>query len=141
MKKVTFEHEEGDVLHVVASEVADELDRAQKDQDRLLECSCEDLATASNEFSNCFATHEAASVKLSSAFREATVERPTRRPVPRYGGRATRPLNSNAKPQRSPTEKEPGALPMCTPGRKHWSTTGWEHWGIASEVRPRPHTL
>ena len=47
MKKVTFEHEEGDVLYAMASEVADELDRAQKDQDRLqdeLDCSCEDLA-------------------------------------------------------------------------------------------------
>ena len=35
MKKVTFEHEEGDVVYAVASEVADELERAQKDQDRL----------------------------------------------------------------------------------------------------------
>ena len=55
------------------SEVADELDRAQKDQDRLqdeLDCSCDDLATASREFSNCWATHEAATAKLSSAFRE-----------------------------------------------------------------------
>ena len=57
----------------MASEVADELDRAQKDQDRLqdkLDCSCEDLATASREFSNCWATQEAANAKLSSASRE-----------------------------------------------------------------------
>ena len=50
MKKVTFEHEEGDVLYVMSSEVVDEFDRAQKDQDRLQDeivCSCEDLATAS----------------------------------------------------------------------------------------------
>ena len=70
---MTIEHEEGDVLNVVASEVAEELDRAQKDQDRLqdeLECACEDLATASREFSNCRATVDAASAKLSSAFRE-----------------------------------------------------------------------
>ena len=50
VKKVTFEHAEGDVLHAVASEVADELDRVQKLQVRLqdeLDCSYEDLATAS----------------------------------------------------------------------------------------------
>ena len=57
MKKVTFEHEEENVLHAVAPEVTDELDRSQKDQDRLqdeLDCSCEDMATASREFSNCW---------------------------------------------------------------------------------------
>ena len=45
---------------------------AQKEPERLqdeLDCSCEDLATASREFSN-RATQEAASAKLSSAFRE-----------------------------------------------------------------------
>ena len=35
MKKVTSEHEEGDVLCAVATEVTDELDQAQTDQDRL----------------------------------------------------------------------------------------------------------
>ena len=30
MEKVAFQHEEGDVLNAVASEVADELERAQK---------------------------------------------------------------------------------------------------------------
>ena len=30
MKKVAFEHEEGDILQAMASEVAEELDRAQK---------------------------------------------------------------------------------------------------------------
>ena len=63
------------MFYAVASEVAEELDRAQKDQDRLqdeLECSCEDLATASKEFSNCWAAHKAASAKLSSAFREVS---------------------------------------------------------------------
>ena len=68
MKKVTFEHEEGGVLFAVASEVTDESDRAQKDQDRLqdeLDCSCEDLATVSREFPNCWATQEAANAKLS----------------------------------------------------------------------------
>ena len=35
------------------------------------------LVTASKEFSNCWATHEAASVKLSSASREVSNRRPT----------------------------------------------------------------
>ena len=56
MKKVKFEHKEGDVLHAVASEVADEQDRLQVE----LDCSCEDLATASRESSNCWAAQEAA---------------------------------------------------------------------------------
>ena len=80
MKKVTFEHEEGDVLYAVASEVAQELHRARKDQDRPqdeLDCSCEDLASASKEFSNCWATHEGASAKLSNAFREVSNRRAT----------------------------------------------------------------
>ena len=33
MKKVAFQHEEGDMF-AMASEVAEELDRAQQDQDR-----------------------------------------------------------------------------------------------------------
>ena len=52
IKKATNEHEEGDVLYAVASQVAEDLERAQKDQDRPqdeLDCSCEDLATASWE--------------------------------------------------------------------------------------------
>ena len=48
------EHEEGDVLYAAVTEVFDELERAQKDQDRLqdeLDCSCEDMATVAQEFS------------------------------------------------------------------------------------------
>ena len=80
VKKVTFEHEEGDVLYAVASEVADELERPRKDQDRLqdeLDCSYEDPAAATRDFSNCWAAQEAttaastaAAVTTSSAFRE-----------------------------------------------------------------------
>ena len=80
MKKVTFDHEEVDVLFAAASEVVEELDRAEKDQDRLqdeLECTCEDLAIVSKEFSNCWATHEAASAQLSSAFKEVSNRRAT----------------------------------------------------------------
>ena len=58
MKKVTFEHEEEDVLFAAATEVTGELERAQEDQDRLqdeLASSCEDMATAAREFSNCWA--------------------------------------------------------------------------------------
>ena len=59
------------MLFAVASEVAEELDWSQKDQERSqdeLDCSCEDLATASKVFSNCWATHEAASAYLRGAF-------------------------------------------------------------------------
>ena len=73
MKKVTSEHEGRDVFHAVASEVTDELERAQKDQDRLLvelDCSCEDIVTAARECSNCWSAQEAATLKTSSAFRE-----------------------------------------------------------------------
>ena len=79
MQKVTFEHEEGDVLYAVASEVAEELDWAHEDQDRPvdeLEWSNEDLATAFKEFSTCWATHEA-STKVSSAVREVSDRRAT----------------------------------------------------------------
>ena len=54
----------------MASEVADELERSQRDQDRLqdeLDCSCADMATAAREFSNCWAAQEATTVKTSSA--------------------------------------------------------------------------
>ena len=49
MTNVTSEHEAGDVLHAAAMEVAEELERTQKDQGRLqddLHCSCDDLAAA-----------------------------------------------------------------------------------------------
>ena len=99
---MTFGLEEGDVLTAVASEVAEELDGAWKDQDRPLdelECSCEDLATASQEFSNCWATHEAASAKLSSAFRKVSCRRPTHEAICAEARRATRPRSSTAQPR------------------------------------------
>ena len=71
MYKVTLEHDEGDVLH-------DELERARKDRDRLqdeLDCSCEDMATAAREFSNCWAAPEAATFKPSSSFRRICTRR------------------------------------------------------------------
>ena len=55
------------------TEVTDELERAQKDQDRLqdaLDCSCEDMATAAREFSICWAAQDAAIAKTSSVFKE-----------------------------------------------------------------------
>ena len=70
------------MLDAVASEVVEELDRAQKDQDRLqdaLEFTCEGMVTASKEFTNCWTPHSAAcadvnntSAKLSGAFREVS---------------------------------------------------------------------
>ena len=66
------------MLYAVASEVADELERAQKDQDRLhdeLDCSCENMATAAREFSKCWTAQEAATLKTSSALREICTRR------------------------------------------------------------------
>ena len=65
---------------VAPPKVAEEIVLAQKDHDRLkdeLECSCEDLATAYKKSSNCWATREAESAKLSSAFREFSKRRAT----------------------------------------------------------------
>ena len=70
MANVTSEHEAGDVLHAATLEVAEELERTQKDQGRLqddLDCSCDDLAAATKEFSDCWAAHEATGVKLCNA--------------------------------------------------------------------------
>ena len=70
MKKVTSEHEEGNVLYATVTEATDELEPAQTDQDRLqdeLDCSREDMATSAREFSNCWAAQEAAIAKTSSA--------------------------------------------------------------------------
>ena len=86
MKKVTLETEEGDMLYAAAYEVGEELHRAQKDQDHLqdeLEFTCEGMVTASKEFRNCWALHNAAcadfnntSSKLSGALgKSAIVER------------------------------------------------------------------
>ena len=87
MKNVAFEHEECGMLCAMASEVAEELDRAQKDQDRLQyepEFICECIVTASEEFTSkeftkCWALHSAAceivnvtSAKLNGAFREVS---------------------------------------------------------------------
>ena len=73
MANVTSEHEAEDVSHAATLEVAEELERTQKDQGNLqedLDCSCDDLAAATEEFSDCWAAHEATDVALSNAFRE-----------------------------------------------------------------------
>ena len=73
MVNVTHEQEAGDVLHVATLEVAEELERAMKDEGRLqdyLDCSSDALTTATKEFSDCWAAHEATGVKLCNASRE-----------------------------------------------------------------------
>ena len=68
MKKVTLDIEEGHMLYAVAYEVAEELDRPQKDQDSLqdeLEFTCEGVVTASMEFINCWALHNAGCANVS----------------------------------------------------------------------------
>ena len=78
IKNVTSEHEAGDVLHAAALEVAEEPERTQKDQGHPdLDCSCDDLAAATKEFSDCWAAHEATGVKLCNAFRENCNRRAT----------------------------------------------------------------
>ena len=73
MANVTNEQEAGEKLHVATLEVAEELERALKDQGRLqddLDCSSDALAAATKEFSDCWAAHEATGGKLCNAFRE-----------------------------------------------------------------------
>ena len=80
MANVTSEHEAGDAIHTAAAETAGELQRVPKDQDRLqddLDCSCDDVAAATREFSDCWAAHEATSAKLCNAFREVCNRRAT----------------------------------------------------------------
>ena len=80
MANVTSEHEAGDAIHAAASETAEELERDQKDQGRLqddLDCSSDDLAAATKDFSDCSAAHEATSAKLCNAFREVCNRRAT----------------------------------------------------------------
>ena len=75
MKKVTHETEEGDMLFAAAYETMEEVDKAQKDQDRLqdeLEATCESMVIASREFTNCWALHEVASANLNGTFREVS---------------------------------------------------------------------
>ena len=55
MTKVIGEHEERRELHATAAEVAEELDRAREEQERLqdeLEFTCEGIVTASKEFTS-----------------------------------------------------------------------------------------
>ena len=80
LANVTSEYEAGDVLHAAALEVAEELERTQKDQGRLqddLDCSCDDLGAATKEFSDCWAAHEVTGVQLRNAFREVCNRRAT----------------------------------------------------------------
>ena len=66
MANVTSEHEAGNVLHAASLEVAEEIERTQKDQGRLQD----DLDSATKEFSDFWAAHEATGVKLCNVFRE-----------------------------------------------------------------------
>ena len=69
MKKETCETEEGDILFAVACEAMEELDKTQKEQDRLhdeMEATCESMVAASKEYTNCWAI-------LNGAFRRSTI--------------------------------------------------------------------
>ena len=125
MKKVTFEREVEDALYAVASEVADELDWAQKDQDRLkdeLDCSCEDMATAARELSNSWAAQEAATAKTRGAVREICNRRASmKRSASKLGKRGKEHTIQKERPQKhkitsSPTGKEQGQSLTNMPG-------------------------
>ena len=65
--------EAGDVLHAATLEVAEEVERTLKEQGRLqddLDNSSDALTTATKDFSDCWAAHEATGVELCNAFRE-----------------------------------------------------------------------
>ena len=109
MKKVTNETE-GDMLFWVAYEAMEELDMAQKDQERLqdeMEGTRESMVIASREFTNCWALHEVASASLNGAFREVSNCRALHDVTcVDLKMRAKGPQNPNARPT-TPT-KEPG---------------------------------
>ena len=68
------------MLYAAVTETTDELERAQKDQDHLqdeVDRSCEELAHASRDFSDCWTTHEAVSAKQCGALMEVSTERAT----------------------------------------------------------------
>ena len=71
MQKVMHETEDGDRLSAVAYEAMEELDKAQKDQDRLqdeLEATRESMDMASREFTKCWAhLNTAPSGRLATA--------------------------------------------------------------------------
>ena len=80
MKKVMSEHEEGEVLYAAVTERTDELERAQKDRDHLqdeVDRSCEELAHASRDFSDCWTKKETGSAKQCGALMEVSTKRAT----------------------------------------------------------------
>ena len=73
MANATHEQEARDVLHAATREVAEEVERTLKEQGRLqddLDNSSDALTTATKDFSDCWAAHEATGVELCNAFRE-----------------------------------------------------------------------
>ena len=104
MANVTCEHEAGDAIHAAAAETAGELERVQKDQGRLqddLDCSCDDLAAAIKEFSDCWTAHEATSAKLCNASgKSATAVRLAKQSVSKQGRLCIEHMTSNATPRK-----------------------------------------
>ena len=69
MTNVTHKQEAGDTLHVATLEVAEDIERALKEQSRPQDDldNSSDVLTVGNE-SGCWAAHEATGVKLCNAF-------------------------------------------------------------------------
>ena len=92
MAHVAHGQEAGDALHVATLEVAEELERTLKELSRLqddLESSSDAFPAATRDFTDSWAAHEATSVKLFPALREAS----NRRAVP---GRTQRGRDASA---------------------------------------------
>ena len=112
MQKVAFEHEVEDVPHAMASGVAEELDRAHKEQERLQdepEFACEGIVTASKVLHNAACV---TSAKLNGAFREVSNRRTTYKAV----CAAKEPLRLTRVC--SLIQSAPGELQMNTPEQK-----------------------
>ena len=137
----------GDVSYAVASDVADELERTQKDHD----CVRTTWIVPAKIWplrvnSPTVGPHTKQRVPNYSAFREVCNRRVTHEVI-WVEARKTwqRTTTSNARPRRHkricfPTKKEPGEFPMSTPERKLTSMMESVLWVRPCVQRPKPRT-
>ena len=86
MANVTSEHEAGDVLHAATLEVAEELERVQKDQGRLQD----DLAAATKNFPTAGQHTRPRAIHFARpSWKSASAEQLTKRSVSKRNRRAT----------------------------------------------------
>ena len=149
MANVTSEQEAGDVLHVATLEVAEELERAQKDQGRLqddLDCSSDALTVATKEFSDCWAAHEATGAELCNAFRVVCNRHAAHEEIcveARKALHRTNEIKRNLRKSKKAcphTENVLDVLQMSTPGPKVTSTMALALWVEPCKPQPNPRT-